>query len=251
MQILVDGLLTHYETYGAPSASAVVILHGWADSSASWRGLAKSLSSTHYVIVPDLPGFGESEAPPGAWGLDNYAQFVANMTQKLSVSSYALIGHSNGGAIALRALAEGTLSATQLVLLASAGVRTKIQGSKRALQLLTKTGKVITWPLPSSLKRKLRGKLYATIGSDLLVAEHMQATFKRIVSEDVQADAAKVTVPTLLVYGDTDNATPLAFGEQFHQLINGSTLEVIGGAGHFLQIDAPNRLQSIIEDFLK
>jgi len=106
-------------------------------------------------------------------------------------------------------------------------------------------------PLPASVKRKLRRKVYDAVGSDMLVAEHLQETFKRVVTDDVRADAPKVAVPTLLLYGEADRATPVRYGEWFHELIEGSTLEVLPGAGHFVHLDRPHEVMRAIEEFLR
>ena len=85
----------------------------------------------------------------------------------------------------------------------------------------------------------------------MLVAEHLQDTFKKVVSDDVQADAGKLVLPTLLIYGDEDKAAPLAYGQKFHELIKGSQLEVVDGAGHFVHHDQPALVLRYIEEFLK
>ncbi len=141
------------------------------------------------------------------------------------------LGHSNGGAIAIRGLGTDVLQADKLVLLGSAGIRGTYKGRVKALRYLTKAGKLLTAPLPRVIKDKLRRTVYHTVGSDMLVAEHLQETFKKIVTDDVQADAKRVLLPTLLIYGEQDEATPLGFGETFHQLIPTSTFEVLPDAG--------------------
>ncbi|HLZ15017.1 MAG TPA: alpha/beta hydrolase, partial [Candidatus Saccharimonadales bacterium] len=152
---------------------------------------------------------------------------------------------------AIRGLAKGWLTADRLVLLASAGIRGTYKGRVRALRYLTKAGKALTMPLPTSVKRKLRKTVYRTVGSDMLVAEHLQETFKKVVTDDVRADAGELSLPTLLIYGDQDTATPLWYGEAFHEVMNGSTLEVIGGAGHFVHLDQPERVVRFIEEFVQ
>jgi pimeloyl-ACP methyl ester carboxylesterase len=84
----------------------------------------------------------------------------------------------------------------------------------------------------------------------MLVAEHLQETFKKVVSDDVRDDAAKLSIPTLLMYGDKDEQTPLRYGELYHELIAGSTLEVLGGADHFLQLDEAPKVLRLTEEFL-
>ena len=249
MQIVVDGLLANYQRSG--EGKAVIILHGWGDSGKSWQTLAGELSKQYQVIVPDLPGFGGTQAPTSPWGLDDYAKFIEAFLKKLDIKDlYAIIGHSNGGAIAIRGLVANHFTADELILLSSAGIRGEYKGRNKALRYITKTGKVLTSPLPRSAKRKLRQQVYKTVGSDMLVAEHLQETFKKVVSDDVRGDASKIDVPTLIIYGEGDTQAPVRYGETFHELIDNSTLEVLPGAGHFVQLDRPDEVAHAIKEFL-
>ncbi len=249
MQVVINGILTRYEVAG--TGRAVVLLHGWGDSLTTFQALAKELSPTYQVIVLDLPGFGQSQAPPEAWGLTEYAQFVSDFLKKIDIHSYAVVGHSNGGAIALRGLAQGTLQADKLVLLASSGIRGTYKGRALALRLVVKFGKLLASPLPARVKHRLRRKVYQTAGSDMLVAEHLQDTFKRIVTDDVRADAANLQLPTLLIYGSQDTATPVKFGQQLSEKIKGSRLEIVPDAGHFVHHDGAAQVTTLVKDFLK
>ncbi|CAN5400248.1 lipase EstV [soil metagenome] len=248
MQVIVDGLMTSYSRAG--KGKQVLLLHGWADKSASWQAFANELARHYEVIVPDLPGFGGTQTPTDTWDLNSYAGFVAKLVKKLGLSPYCIIGHSNGGGIAIRGLASGELTAQKLVVLAGAGIRTGRPAQKTALKLAAKTGKMLAKPLPTRLQRKLRSKLYQRVGSDMLVAEHMQETFKKVVTDDVQNDARHLATTTLLVYGQQDTETPVQHGMLFHELIEGSTLEVIPEVGHFLHLENQERVVQLVEEFL-
>lgn len=250
MQAIVGNLLTNYEDEG--HGPVILLLHGWGDNSAGLKVLRTELAKDYRVITPDLSGFGASEPPKSAWDLSDYAESVKALLQKISIDkTFATIGHSNGGAIAIRGLASGQLQADKLVLLASAGVRGEAKNRNLAVRYVAKTGKQFAKILPKSSQQKLKSKAYKTIGSEALVAEHMQATFKKIVADDVRGDAAKITIPTLLVYGENDEQTPPRYGRIYHELIKKSRLELILGAGHFLYLDAAETVLSILEDFLK
>jgi pimeloyl-ACP methyl ester carboxylesterase len=248
MHVIVDSLLTQYETTGA--GKTIVLLHGWGDRAAGMRALQAHLAKKYRVIAVDLPGFGGTQAPPAVWGLDDYAQFVAHFLTKIHATPTVIVGHSNGGAIAIRGVALRWLTADKLILLASAGVRGTQKGRLGIVKAITKVGKIATKPLPKAIQHRLRAKVYQAAGSDMLVVEHLQETFKRVVSEDVRADAAKVSVPTLLIYGEQDTQTPPAYGELLHQAIDGSTFELIGDAGHFVHLDQPTRVYNAIEEFI-
>lgn len=249
MQIVVNSLLTQYERMG--KGKAVLILHGWGDSSTGWRRFAEELSKKFDVVAVDLPGFGKTQAPTETWGLDDYAAFVGAFLRKVKLQPYAVIGHSNGGAIAIRGLAKKIFATDRLVLIDSAGIRSEYYGRKKAVRLITKTGKVLTRPLPSSVRKRIRRKVYETVGSDMLVVERLQETFKRVVSDDVQQDAATLKLPTLLIYGEDDLSTPVQYGRMFHHLIAGSSFEVLPGAGHFAHLDRPEDVMFRVGEFLK
>lgn len=249
MQVVVDSLLTQYARRG--SGKTVLILHGWADSSKGLAALTNDLAQKYDVIAVDLPGFGATQLPPQAWGLSEYAAFVAHFLKKLGVTKlYAVVGHSNGGAMAMHGLATGVLHAQKVVLLGSAGIRGEYKGRNKALRMVAKTGKALTTPLPARVKNKLRRKVYKTIGSDMLVVESLQETFKKVVGQDVRADAAHITIPALLIYGQNDEQTPPRYGEIFAQAMANSQLHVIPGAGHFVHLDQPQQTTALIEEFL-
>jgi len=249
MQVIVDALLTHYEQAG--NGKTVLLLHGWGDSLEGFKDLRARLAKHYRVVSLDLPGFGTSQAPNEVWGLDNYGQFVASFLAKIAVSSvWAVIGHSNGGAIAIRATARGWLKPERIVLLAAAGIRGEYKGRNRVYRMIAKTGKVAAKPLPASVQKRLRKKLYTTIGSDMLVAEHLQETFKRVITDDVRDDARHVLVPSLLIYGEADIQAPVWYGERYHELIPNSTLEVLPGVDHFVHLERPQVVEDAIMRFL-
>jgi pimeloyl-ACP methyl ester carboxylesterase len=250
MQVIVDSLLTHYEVHG--KGKVVLLLHGWGDSAAGLAKLQAALAKKYKVVAVDLPGFGSSQAPEGAWGLDDYAYFVSHFLAKIEAEKlHVLVGHSNGGAIAVRSLARGWLGADKLVLLASAGVRGEYKGRVKAIRMITKAGKALAAPLPKAVKHKLRKKVYKTVGSDMLVAEHLQETFKKVVTDDVREDASHLTLPTLIIYGDQDESTPQSYGKMFHEAIQGSQLEIVPGAGHFVHTDKPEVVVKALLGFFK
>ena len=249
MNIVVDDLLTHYEMQG--TGRPVLLLHGWGDNLVGLAGMAKSLASEYQVISVDLPGFGATQPPANVWNLDNYASFITNFLRKIDAKPYAVIGHSNGGALAIKATAAGQLAPQKLVLLAASGIRTGQSAKRLTMKVLAKTGNAATVWLPKTTRQKLRKKLYSSAGSDLLIVDHLQETFKQTVRQDVQADAARLHLPTLLIFADQDRAVPLTDGHRYQSLIKSSRLEIIVGAGHFMHLDEPTKVLSLVKDFLR
>ncbi len=73
MQIVNQSLLTHYERHG--KGKKVIILPGWNDTTLGWGAIQHQLAGLYDVIVLDLPGFGETQAPSSVWCLDDYFRF--------------------------------------------------------------------------------------------------------------------------------------------------------------------------------
>lgn len=250
MQVVVNDLLVQYQQAGK-GPKKVLFLHGWGDSSKTFAGLIKNFDKNYNCIVLDLPGFGGSQMPSTAWGLDEYANFVKDFLKKINAQPFAVVAHSNGAALAIKAVATEVIAPNKMVLLGAAGIRNQEKFKKLLLKTVAKTGKVATFWLPKSSKKKLQQKLYGTVGSDLLVVPHMQETFKKTVRQDVQQDARKIDLPVLLIYGGRDTATPPFYGQIYANLIKNARLDIVAGAGHFVHQDAEADVAKKIEDFLK
>lgn len=251
MQAVVESLATHFERLGDEKNKKVLIVHGWGDTAKGWSSTQAKLAQYYDVVTLDLPGFGETEMPPSVWSLDSYASFVASFIKKLKFKPFAIVAHNSGGAIAIRGLANNVLKTERLLLLDSAGIRSEYRGRQNIWQMITRTGKILSYPLPKSLKKQLRQKVYMKIGGNNLVHNRLQETFKRIVTDDVQSNAARLDVPTLLIYGEDDLSTPPAYGRILHNLIKGSRLEIVSGAGHFVHLDKPDETLKLIVEHIE
>lgn len=248
--MVVNDLMTSYQLAG--KGKLVLLLHGWGDSLQGLQALADDLSKKYQVLSLDLPGFGATQAPKDVWDLDDYAEFVAAALQKLELGQpYAVLGHSNGGALAIRSIALKKLQPEKLVLLAASGIRTRGGAKRLLLKVLAKVGNVATLWMPERYRQALRKSLYGSVGSDMLVAPHLTETFKKTVRQDVQKDAAVITAPTLLIYADQDADVPVADGHKYKQLIKNSQLEIIENAGHFVHHDQPEVVAKLVQEFLK
>lgn len=250
MNVIVDGKPVGYDKTG--KGKVVLLLHGWGADRTSLASMVKSLASSYTVIAVDVPGFGESTRPDSAWGLAEYAEWLRAFMGKIGVKDiYALVGHSNGGAIAIKAVSSGTVTTKKLVLIGASGVRNREKGKKLFLASVAKSGRVATAILPKKVKKGIRTRWYRRIGSELYDRPGMEDSFKKVVAEDLLIDAAMIDAPTLLLYGSEDRATPPMYGKMYQQVIDGSSMHIIDGAGHYSFVDDPKTVNSYIQDFLK
>ncbi len=249
MNVVIDNLLINYTVSG--SGPVVVLIHGWGDDLSTFKQQNGELKKKYKVYSLDLPGFGGSQNPSSDLNLDKFAGIVASFIHKVGIKKvYAYIGHSNGGAIAMKGLSSGVLQSEKLILVASSGVRSNYSGRRKALRIAVKTAKVPTKLLPKKTQKRIREKVYSKIGSDMLVAEHMQETFKNVVTEDLVTESAMIPSKTLLIYGSDDTATPVEYGRIFSKQIEDAKLVVIEGADHFVHQTNSKEVNNQILEFL-
>jgi len=244
--LIVDGLSISYRDVG--TGPVTLFLHGWGTSSASFESLIHEYDTQNRrVIAVDAPGFGKSELPPVAWSVGDYAAFVRHFLDKLDVTQPEIIvGHSFGGRIAIKGVAEGIFKPRQLVLIASAGMASP--GLRQRFFSFLLRGAKPFGALPpfsfikNSLQKKLRSSDYARAGA-------LKATFLKVVKENLRNDAEKINLPTLLIWGVNDTETPLTEARLLHEAIKNSKLEVIAGEGHFIHQEAPLKVVGVMNAF--
>jgi pimeloyl-ACP methyl ester carboxylesterase len=103
--INVEGLEIFYREAGPRNAPTVLLLHGFPSSSHMFRNLIPMLADNYHVVAPDLPGYGESSAPPVSdfdYSFERLATVTATFTETLSISSYALYLSDIGSSVGFR-----------------------------------------------------------------------------------------------------------------------------------------------------
>ena len=234
------------------SGPPLVFLHGWGSESSVFKGLVAGLSNRHRCISIDLPGFGKTPPPPAPWSSAEYADRLRGLLETLGVNQPVLLGHSFGGKVAARLAAQGL--ARKLVLFGSAGIPPKRPPSYYAKVYTYKTVKLLAKvPVFGPLFRDIQERMSGRAGSaDYRAAQGvMRASLVRSVNEDLRPVFAKVTCPTLLVWGRNDTATPVADGQSIEKLIPGSGLVVLEGAAHYVFTDQAAACSKILDAFLE
>ncbi len=251
MKVIIGGLATEYREEG--QGPAILMLPGWMNAVSNFDALAARLRGRYRVVRLDLPGFarGGTEAPPAAWGVSEYARFVAAFVEKIGLTDYTLLGHSFGGRVTIKGVAEGTLHPKKVILLSSAGIAKHRTLRNQLITLCAKIIKLFLYLPPFIFWRTaLRRKLYRMLGSDYFAAGALSAVYLKVIREDLRECAKKLSVPALLVWGSNDTMTPLEDGKLFAALIPGARLEVFEGVGHSPHVDRPAEVAARIEAFV-
>jgi pimeloyl-ACP methyl ester carboxylesterase len=249
MEKKIDGLNIHYQVMG--EGKDLVLLHGWGADSSVMAPMQEHFSAVARVINLDLPGFGSSEAPPKPWSIYDYADFVARFLAELGLYRPVILGHSFGGRLAIILGSRGL--AGKLILADSAGLVPK-RGAKYYLRVYSyKLAKRI-FSLPGLKKaapQVLSLWLKSNPSSDYQAAEGvMRQIFVRVVNEDLRKYLPQIAVPTLLIWGEDDPATPLADGQLMEELIPDAGLAILPACGHFSFVDDSARFYAVVDYFL-
>ncbi|HEX4837788.1 MAG TPA: alpha/beta hydrolase [Solirubrobacteraceae bacterium] len=242
------GLRTRYLVRG--SGPPVLVLHGWGASIEAVHPIVTGLSPAATVYALDLPGFGQSDLPPTPWGVEDYQAFVAAFLDALAIERPAIVGHSNGGRIAIRMASTEPARASRLVLVDSAGIRPKRTLRWYRRVAMAKIGKQAARFLGGPGER-LRSLLVARAASaDYAAAGAMRPTLVKLVNADLRPFMPRIGLPTLLVWGSRDTDTPLSAAREMERLIPDAGLVVLDGAGHYSYLDQPARFARIVAHFI-
>lgn len=250
--INLGGMTFSFEVVGEPSSPypAIVALHGWGGSLESMSGVAEGLAAQGFQVHSlDLAGFGRSDPPSGVWGVDDYARQVNAYLEQSGLKQVNLIGHSFGGRISIVLGADYPTQVSKIVLTDSAGVI----NPPTARDMLVKAGKAaLKLPGLNAFEKQLRGWGQKQFGSaDLKASGVLEPTFRKVITEDLVPRAAKISAPTLLIWGDQDQDTPLWQAKVLEQTIPDAGLVVFAGAGHFAYQERLPDFLRITETFFK
>ncbi|MEP2784727.1 MAG: alpha/beta hydrolase [Pseudoruegeria sp.] len=115
----VNGIKIFYREAGDPINPSIVMLHGFPSSSHQYRNLIRDLSESYYVIAPDYPGFGSSDAPSAdsfTYTFDSLADHIDTFIEQRGIDEYALVMHDYGAPVGFRIALEHPERANALLI---------------------------------------------------------------------------------------------------------------------------------------
>lgn len=238
-KINIKGLSIYYKILG--EGKPLLILHGWGSKSDRWQTTAKLLSGRGFqVIIPDLPGFGQSDDPNGIWDFDNYSNFVNDFINSLELRKLSLLGHSFGGSIAIKYTTEHPEKIDKLYLVGAAAIREKSL-KKKIVYIIAKTFGFLSF-VPF-----LKKIFYRIIKTDYPHAQGiMRKVYLKVINKDLSSLLDNVSIPTVIIWGEKDPVTPLRHAYLINSKIKDSKLEIVPKIGHNLHSECPGMLADAI-----
>ncbi|PSL40826.1 pimeloyl-ACP methyl ester carboxylesterase [Salsuginibacillus halophilus] len=250
MFIDIDGVRIHYHRSG--EGQDVVLLHGWGANIQAFAPVHNNLENHFTVWSIDFPGFGESEEPPEPWTVGDYTELIRKLFVELGIEQPVLVGHSFGGRVSIKYAAA--YKTKKVILVDSAGVKPK---RKPSYYVKVYSYKALKRGLNLPFLRRYRDDILMKVKGRVGSSDYQQAsgvmqqTMVKVVNEDLQHHMPHIHVPTLLVWGENDEATPVSDGQVMEKAIPDAGLVVLKNAGHYAYLDQLQQFLRILDHFLQ
>lgn len=226
----------------------VLILHG-AGGSGNLVNFATTLADHADVILPDHPGFGESDLPVWLDNIHDAAYFYLDLLAALRIEQALVFGASLGGWIALEVAVRSTARIAGLVLSGAAGLNCA----------QARRGDIFMWEPHERIRNMIHDQALAekiialpqTSEQQGIAVKNEFATARlgwepRFFDPSLHKWLHRIDVPTRIVWGEFDKVFPIPFGENLRRHIPGASLEVIAACGHLPHVEKPEDLKRIV-----
>lgn len=248
------------------AAGTIVLLHGLGGSRISWEPQLAGLSAHHTVVAWDLPGYGESPPLDDETTFARLADAVVELVAELGdrgapvSGGVHLVGISLGGMIAQYAAAAHQSTFASLTLL-STSPKFGLDGTQPAQWRSARLAPLDEGLEPADIAERVLAMLAgpnittAAMTGQVAAMSRVTSTALRrsidcLITHDSRALLPTIVVPTLCLVGDLDDETPPAYAMAVADLIPGARLTLIEGAGHLLNVEAPDAVNDAILDHI-
>lgn len=225
---------TVYWSGGEAILPVLVLIHGANDQAGTWFTVAARLTDRYRVIIPDLPGHGESEPRRGPIAISHILERLeAILADERDVT---LLGNSLGGWMAILLALRNPDRIRRLILEASGGLSRPL-----AVPLVARTReeafpilRAVHGPSYQPPEWVIEALLQRAVDSPML-------RLTEALEHAVEPRLGELHVPATLIWGADDGVLPLSYAEALQQAIPGAELQVIEGAAHIPHLQQPER----------
>ena len=240
------------------SGPPLLLVHGLMVTGEMFDPVIEHLATRHRVIVPDLRGHGRSRRLPPPYTAAQLASDLSRLLDYLDINSTAVMGYSQGGAIAQQLVLDDPKRCDRLVLACTyafnmATTREQLEGHLMPL-LVNTLGMRRFANLVVSQGTKQLGKERAEWLASLMADQDRKlivSAWRETMAFDSRRRLTEIKCPTLVVAGSNDQAVPIHHARMLHDGISGSQLVIIDGADHALIWTHPDELVRVTDEFLK
>ena len=261
--ISINGARLHYEIHGE-GPETVFFAHGLLWSSAMFERQVDALKDRYRCVTFDFRGQGQSEMAPAGYDMDTLAEDAAALIEALDAAPCHFVGLSMGGFVGMRLAIRRPELLRSLVLLETSADPEPPESARqyRLLNFVARwfglglvAGRVMPIMFGAPFLTDPERADLRTAWRERLVANHkvgITRAVKGVVERDgVYDQLDQITVPTLVVVGEEDAATPPPKAERIAARIPDAELVVLPRAGHTSTVEEPEAVNAALESFLK
>jgi pimeloyl-ACP methyl ester carboxylesterase len=257
----------------AGHGDVLLLIHGMAGSSATWRAVLPQLAKKYRVVAPDLLGHGESDKPRGDYSLGAFAVWLRDFLDELGITRATVVGQSLGGGVAMQFVYQHPDYCERLVLISSGGLGPDVGVILRLLSapgaefvlpiiapkpVLQVGNKVKSWLSSAGIQSPRGAEMWSAYSSlaDRQTRQSFLRTLRSVVDYRGQAVSAlsrlklQGELPVMAIWGEKDDIIPVEHVYAAQAARAGSRVEVLPDVGHFAQVEAPMQVVHLIEDFI-
>jgi pimeloyl-ACP methyl ester carboxylesterase len=248
--------------FRAGTGFPVVLLHGFMESKEVWTGVREKLANTFQVIIPDMPGFGESHFNQNYEHVEAMAGEVYKLLQSLHIDECIIIAHSLGGYVALAFAEQHRHMLKGIGLFHS----TAFADSEEKKQNRDKTADFIdTHGVPAFAQNFVQSLFYKERQTELAATmeQVLQMTLKTPKETAVAVTRAmrnrpdrshvlkEATYPVLFIAGKADEAVPLEKSKEMFYLPKNAVIQLLGETAHMGMYERPEETYFILAHFCR
>lgn len=233
----------HYTYTNNNHDKTIVYLHGWGQNIQMMEPIAKPFQKYVDTLILDLPGFGKSGEPKSVWSLEDYADMVHALVEKLKIKKTILIGHSFGGKVSI--VYASKYKVEKLILLASP-YKVAIPKVSLKVRVLKRLAKL---PILKNIANQMKKNMGSTDYKN--ASPKMRSILVKHINTDVSEFCKDIKCPTIMIWGTKDEAVPLNDAYELEKLIQNSAVIEYPGLSHYAYLEDLNKTISIIKSFME
>ena len=263
-----EGKVSYLEGGKGPT---LVLLHGFGANKDTWCDLAAKLIRHYHLVIPDIPGFGESYRPDSQLGIDAQTQRLKAFIDAKQLTNISLMGSSYGGYLACNLATKCTNAFSRLILISPLGV-SKAKLSQVFTDICNNSEPVLLPRSTDEMKLLLKSCFYKqpfipqfvvrqlAIQAETHYSEHKALFFAThlfnktgvMFEQPLEENLKRLSIPVFVLWGEHDEVLSVDATRVIKQLDKSNVqIKVLNNLGHLPQNESPKVVAKQINEFLK
>lgn len=250
-----------YDQEPVKEKEVILMVHGFGGNKDHWLRFAEKLANDYRIVIPDLPGHGDSISDfTDIYTIENQAKWLNEFMETIDVKTFHVVGNSMGGAVSLKLTHLFPDKITSLTLINSAGLEKNeseyVELLKKGINpLVVSSTKEFKELMSFVMERKpyIPDPIYEVLAEKKVARKILdQKIFQDILTDvnNLENILSEINKPTLIIWGKKDRVIDVDNAEEFHKRITGSQKIILKDVGHLPMLEDPKQTGSHYASFL-